>query len=159
SQNSAQLVLGYSSFLAQIDKADEAERLLISEIGISSDDTFLSDAQSFADENEMIAANQAALRRLKEITDTPVRKIGYAVELADSLRVAKKRDEAKTVITDLVKANPTNYGVVMKSADLYRRMGFDEDSLTVLKNALPLSKGHYITTIGTKLSMRLIELN
>ena len=159
SQNSAELTLGYADYLVLMEKADEAERLLASEIVRSNDDSFLSDVQSFAYDNELKTVKQAALKRLAEITDTPRRRIGYAVELADSLQSAKKRDEAKAVLVDLVKANPTNYGVVMKASDMYRRMGFDEDSLTVLKNALPLSKGGYTTTIAVKLSKRLIELN
>ena len=159
SQNAAELTLGYADYLVLIEKGEEAERLLTAEIARSNDDAFLSNVQSFAYENEMTTVKQAALKRLAEITDTPRRKIRYSVELVDSLRAAKKRDEAKAVLADLVKANPTNFGVVTKSADMYRRMGFDEDSLSVLKNALPLSKGEYTTSIAGKLSKRLIELN
>ena len=143
----------------QIDKPDDAVRLLTSEIASSNDDAFLSEVQNFAYENELKAVDHAALKRLAKITDTLRRKIGYAVELADSLRTAKKRDEAEAVLADLVKANPTNYGVIVKASDMYRQMGFDEDSLSVLKNVLPLSKGQYTTTIAAKLSKRLIELN
>jgi predicted Zn-dependent protease len=153
------MTLGYAGYLIQIDKADHATRLLTSEIAVSDDDAFLSEAQSFAYDNELKPVAQAALKRLAEITDTPRRKIGYAVELADSLRAAKKRDEAKVVLANLVELNPTNYGVVLKASDMYRRMGFDEDSLSVLKNALPLSKGNYTAMLSAKLSKRLIELN
>jgi cytochrome c-type biogenesis protein CcmH/NrfG/thioredoxin-like negative regulator of GroEL len=155
----SRLALGYANYLLHIEKPEEAEQLLTKEVSASSDDDFLADVRSFAEENDLGSVDRAALKRLGAITETPRRKIAFSIELADSLSSQKKRDEAKAVLADLIRMYPTNYGVVMKTSDLYKRLGFDEDSLAVLRNALPLSKGEYTAQIAAKLSTRLIQLN
>ncbi len=125
---------------------------------MSRDSEFLEAARNFYESEDRDAGEQAALKRLAQITESPRRTIKYRLQLAESFSDSLKPDAAKTVLAELVSKFPNNYGVVMNSADLYRRIGFDDESVAVLQSALTRSRGGYRTQIAGKLSQSLIRL-
>lgn len=152
------LTLAYSRFLTEIKKGDEAERLLDQAIALSRNSEFLEDARNQYESQNRIRGEQAALKRLAEVTESPRRTIKYRLQLAESFSDSRQPDAAKSVLVELVTKFPKNYGVVTTASDLYRRIGKNDESVAVLKSALARSRGDYRTQIAAKLSQNLVRL-
>jgi len=157
-KNAAYLALGYADYLIAVEKPDEAARTLNTAISASRDKGFLESALDLYSSNELAAGEQHALARLAEVSESPRRSIGYRLRLVRSYQQARDRDKAKRSLADLLAKFPTNYGVVTEASDLYRSLGFENESTAVLNNALAKSRGVYKNKIAGKLSRHLIDL-
>ncbi len=137
------LSLGYAEFLHKIKQSEKAESVLNLAILNSRDSEFLEEAQEFYQSNENLAGEQIVLRRLAEIAENPRQKISNRLLLAESFEENKQRSSAKNELDFLVRNYPTNFGVISETSDFYWRLGFENESVTVLNNALPKSKGKF----------------
>lgn len=153
------LTLGYAEFLIKTKQNDKAESVLNRAIERSADKDFLEAAKDFYQTENNIAGEQIALRRLADTVKNPRQTIAYRLQLADSLAENQKRDSAKAVLEKLVRQFPTNYGVLIETSDFYNRLGFENESVNVLENALPMSRGAYRNALAQKLAGHLIQLN
>lgn len=156
--DSEYLTLAYAGFLSDINKGDEAERLLDQAIAVSRNTEFLEDARRQYESQNRVPGEQAALKRLAEVTESPRRTIKYRLQLAESFIDSRQPDAAKSVLVNLASKFPKNYGVVTTASDLYRRIGKNDESVAVLKAALIRSRGDYRTQIAAKLSQNLVRL-
>ena len=157
--NSEYLSLGYAEFLSKTKRKTEAEKVLNAAISISTDTDFLDEANDFYQTEGIFTGAQFALSRLARIAPNPRKKISYNLELVESLEENGRRDAAKDTLLQLVKNFPTNYGVILESSNVFRRLGFEDESAQILQNALPKSKGVYRSALAKKLADRLINLN
>lgn len=108
---------------------------------------------------EIESGEQFVLKRLAETTESPRQTIKYRLQLAESFSENKQRDSAKTILGELVRKFPTNYGVLTEASDFYWRLGFENESAALLQNALPKSRGAYRNALAQRLAKRLISLN
>ena len=152
------LTLAYAEFLTDINKGDEAERLLDRAIAVSHNSEFLEDARRQYEGQNRVIGEQAAMKRLAEVTESPRRTIKYRLQLAESFSDSHRPDAARSVLVELVRKFPKNYGVVTTAAEIYRRIGKNDESVAVLKAALTRSRGEYRTQIAAKLSQNLVRL-
>jgi tetratricopeptide (TPR) repeat protein len=157
SPNASFLALGYAEFLVEINQSAKAENVLNRAIAPSRDAEFLEAAKDFYASEEIKAGEQFALKRLAETSDSPRRKIAYHLQLAESFEQNGERDKAKSILTQLVKRFPTNFGVLTETSDFYWRLGFEKESIGLLQNVLPRSRGAYRTRLAQKLSKRLVQ--
>lgn len=151
------LALGYAELLVKTGRDAKAENVLNRAIRQSRDAEFLEAAQEFYTSEEIKTGEQIVLRRLAETSDRPRRKIAYQLQLAESFEETGERDAAKSVLMRLVQKFPTNFGVLIATSDFYRRLGFENESIGLLQNALPRSRGEYRVRLAQKLSKRLVQ--
>ncbi|MBX7170559.1 MAG: tetratricopeptide repeat protein [Pyrinomonadaceae bacterium] len=144
----------YAEILRDLDKKEQANRLLQQQIRQSKDTEFLESARDFSDEIEPIALN-----RLAEIASSPRKSISYNLRLADFYRENKQPNVAKQILTRLRQKFPTNYGVLTESADFYWSLGANEQAIAVLQNGFSKAKGNYRFAFASRLAKRLISLN
>lgn len=158
-KDSSFLSLGYAEFLAANKQRERAESVLNEAIGKSANKKFLEAAKDFYQSKDNAAGEQIALQRLAETEKNPRLTISYRLQSADLYGENQKRDSAKIVLEKLVRQFPTNYGVITETSDFYKRLGFENESAEVLKNALPKSRGAYRNALSAKLARRLIQLD
>lgn len=158
-QNPTFLALGYAELLSEIGHRQKAEITLNRAVGQSTNQKFIEAARDFYRSEENFAGEQIALKRLAEITNSPREKIGYQLQLAESFEENQRPDSAKTVLSNLVGRFPNNYGVLIEAADFYNRLGFENESVAVLQNALPRSRGKFRRLLAQKLAKNLIRLD
>lgn len=152
------LSLGYAEFLAKSRQTEMSERVLNRAIAHSRDEDFLEAAREFYRTEENKTGEQIALRRLAGTAENPRRKIQFQLQLAENLAANGGREAAKIALRNLARAFPTNYGVITETADFYWRLGFENEAVAALQNALPKSRGAYRRRIAQKLASRLIKL-
>ena len=157
SRDASFLALGYAEFLAEIKQNAKAENVLNRAIRQSRETEFLEAAKDFYASEEIKTGEQFALKRLGETSDSPRRKIAYHLQLAESFEENGERDKAKSILTQMVKRFPTNFGVLTATSDFYWRLGFEDESIGLLQNALPRSRGGYRVRLAQKLSKRLVQ--
>ncbi len=153
------LSLGYAEFLFKIKQNDKAASVLNRAVGRSRDKNFLEAARSVYSSEDAKAGEQTALKRLAETTESARSAIQFRLQLAGSYEENHNRARAKTVVSELVRKFPTNYGVLNESADFYSRLGYDDEAVAALQNALPKSRGRYRNALAHKLAGRLIRLD
>ncbi|MDQ3800771.1 MAG: tetratricopeptide repeat protein, partial [Acidobacteriota bacterium] len=151
------LALGYAEFLVKIKRNAKAESVLNRAISQSRDAEFLEEAKDFCASEEIESGERDALKRLAETSDSPRRKISYHLLLATSFEEAGERDAARAILGQTVRNFPTNFGVLTEASDFYWRLGFENESIALLQNALPRSRGAYRGWLAQKLSGRLIQ--
>jgi tetratricopeptide (TPR) repeat protein len=153
------LALGYAEFLFKIDRVSKAENVLRRAVRETRDRDFIEAAKDFCESEENAAGARLALGRLAELAESPRPKIAYRLQLAESYATDKNRRSARAVLSGLLREYPTNYGVLIESADIYDRLGFENDSVAALAGSLPRSRGVYRVKIGGELARRLERLN
>lgn len=158
-KDSGFLALGDAEFLTKIKQTEKAETVLNQAVRQSSDKEFIEAAREFYQSENNPSGEQTALKRLTEIVFSPRQAISYRLQLAESFEESRDRNRAGAVLAELVRKFPTNYGVLSESADFYYRLGFENESVAVLQNALPRSLGYYRTALARKLAKRLIRLD
>ncbi|HEX9928606.1 MAG TPA: tetratricopeptide repeat protein [Pyrinomonadaceae bacterium] len=158
-KDSGFLALGFAEFLTKIKQSKKAESFLNQAVRQSADKEFIEAAGEFYQSENNFSGEQRALKRLTEIVSSPRQAIPYRLQLAESFEENRDRNSAKAVLAELVRKFPTNYGVLTESADFYYRLGFENESVAVLQNALSRSRGYYRTALAEKLARRLIQLN
>ncbi|MGI8787700.1 MAG: hypothetical protein ACR2HG_08080 [Pyrinomonadaceae bacterium] len=158
-KDSTFLSLGYAEFLVEIKEKAQAEKILNQAIAQSRNKEFLDAVKDFYDSEEMNSGEQVVLKRLAETTANSRQTIAYRLQLAQNFSENKERDSAKAVLAKLVENFPTNYGVLTESSNFYWRLGFENESVQVLQNALPRSRGAYRSAIAERLAKRLVTLN
>jgi len=158
-KDASYLSLGYAELLAEIEQPAKAENVLNRAIAESRDTEFLEAARNFYASADLKSGEQIALKRLAATTESPRRTISYYLQLAESFEEAGERDAARAILSQTVGKFPLNYGVLTEASDFYRRLGFENESIEVLQNALPKSRGKYRREIAQKLAKRLISLN
>jgi cellulose synthase operon protein C len=158
-KDAAYLSLGYAELLGKIEQPAKAETVLNRAVLQSRDTDFLEAAKDFYSSEAIKAGEQLVLKRLAERSESPRRTISYYLQLAQSFEENGERDSAKAILSQTVARFPLNYGVVTEASDFYRRLGFENESIEVLQNALPKSRGEYRTDIAQKLAKRLVSLN
>lgn len=158
-KDSSFLALAYAEFLVKIKQTSKAEALLNQAINRSDNKDFLNAAHSFYQTESNLAGEQTALKRLAEISANPRQKIQFQLQLAASFEEDRKRDAAKNILENLILKFPTNYGVLTETVAFYKRLGFEADAVSVLKIALPQSKGIYRTELAQKLAGFLVQTN
>ena len=151
------LALGYAEFLSRIKQKAQAENVLNRAIRRSRNAEFLEAARDFYAAGEIPSGERAALRRLAETSDSPRREISYHLQLAESFERGGEREAAKSVLARLAQKFPTNFGVLTETSDFYRRLGFENESIAILQNAVARGRGAYRTRLAQKLSKRLIQ--
>ncbi len=158
-RDASRLALGYAEFLAKTKRTATAETILNRAVKQSRDQEFLEAARDFYRIEGIKAGEQIALQRLAETAETAREAIQFRLQSAENYEANKNRPAAKTVLAELVGKYPTNYGVLTEAADFYARMGFENESVAVLQNALPASRGRYRNALAQKLASRLIRLD
>lgn len=153
------LTLGYAEFLAKIKETEKAETVLNRAVSRSRDREFLEAARDFYQSEEIKAGEQIALKRLAETAESARQAIQFRLQSAENYEANKNRRAAKIVLAELVRKYPTNYGVLTEAADFYSRLGFENESVAVLRNALPVSRGEYRNALARKLASGLIRLD
>lgn len=152
--NNERAVLHYAELLRDLEKTDEAENILRQEIAQNSNKVFLESAKHFSNK-----AEEFALLRLADISLNPKEIIARKLELADFYQENRQPNEAKKILTNLVKKFPNNFGVITESANVFWSLGASSQAVKVLQNALLRSRGTYRTAIASVLSTRLVSLN
>jgi tetratricopeptide (TPR) repeat protein len=158
SDNSA-LILGYADLLYSIKQRDQAAAILELKVSQSQNTTFIEKAQNLFSDFEDSAGEIAALKRLTQTAGNQRKRISYTLELANALNDDNQRENAKNVFSKLVADYPTNYGVLVETADFYWKNDYQEDSINVLRKGFELSKGEYRHKFARFLSDELISLN
>ncbi len=158
-KDASYLSLGYAELLAKIKETERAETVLNRAISQSKDREFLESTRDFYQSENVKSGEQIALKRLAQTAENPRQSIQFRLQLAENYEENKNRAAAKTALAELVRNFPTNYGVLTEAADFYARLGFDDEAVAVLQNALPASRGHYRNSLAEKLASRLIRLN
>ena len=158
-KNASFASLGYAEFLARIKQNDRSEAILNRAVAQSANADFLEAARNFYQSEDDQSGEQTVLKRLAETTKSPRRTIRFRLQLAASYEEGNKREAAKIVLANLVREFPKNYGVLTETSDVYWNAGFENESVSVLQNALSQSVGAYRTALSSKLSGRLIQTN
>jgi tetratricopeptide (TPR) repeat protein len=153
------LTLGYAELLGEIEQPEKAENVLNRAILQSRDTEFLEAARDFYASADIESGERVALKRLAAGSESPRRTIKYYLQLAESFEKTGEREAARAIVSQTVEKFPLNYGVLTEASDFYRRLGFENESIAVLQNALPKSRGEYRADIAQKLAKRLISLN
>ena len=158
-KDAAYLSLGYAELLVKIEQPEKAENVLNRAILQSRDTEFLEAARDFYASENIEPGEQTALKRLAATSESPRRAISYYLQLANSFEQTGERDRARRILAQTIGKFPLNYGVLTEASDFYRRLGFENESIAVLQNALAKSRGRYRSEIARKLAKRLINLN
>ncbi len=158
-QDDSNLVLAYADFLQRDEQMSQVKTVLKLEITHSQDKDFLESARGFFSENDDKNGEQTALRRLAETSKSPRGAISYRLQLADSLLDENRRDEAETVVSELLKKFPTNYGVLSESADIYWRINARDEAIHVLQTGVNQGKGKFQYIFSRKLAAKLVLQN
>jgi tetratricopeptide (TPR) repeat protein len=157
--DSASLVLDYADLLSDAGERSRAAALLKQEIAHHDSREFLKSARDILAGKEDEGVGQLALKHLVAVTTTPRYAISYRLQLAASAEQRGSRLEASSVLHELVRKFPTNFGVLNEADSFYWRMGLREDSLRVLEDAMRRGKGKFYYVFGRKLAARLILMN
>lgn len=152
------LSLGYAEFLFKIKQIDEATGVLNGAVARSRSKDFLEAARDLYESESVKTGEQTALKRLAETAESARSNIQFNLQLAESYEENQNRATAKTVFGELVRRFPTVYGVLNEAANFYSQFGYDDESIAVLRNALPKSRGEYRGALARKLASRLIRL-
>ncbi|MGC2236889.1 MAG: tetratricopeptide repeat protein, partial [Pyrinomonadaceae bacterium] len=153
------LALGYAEFLTKIKRTEKAGSVLNQEIKQSRNIEFLEAAKDFYQSEDNETGEQIALKQLADVSSNPRHSIAFRLQLAESFEENNERDSAKTVLAEMVRKFPTNYGVLTESSDFYYRLGFESEAVNVLQSAISKSKGFYRSALAHKLGKRLIQLD
>jgi tetratricopeptide (TPR) repeat protein len=146
--------LSYAELLRDLAKDVEAQRLLRPQIVRSKDTEFLTAVKSSFDE-----LRPTTLSRLAEIATSSKKRISYRLQEADYYREKNRPEEARRILADLQQKFPTNYGVLIESADFYWSLGTNETALRVLRAGLAKARGQYRLAIAARLAERLISID
>lgn len=153
------LELGYAEFLFRIKQNTKAENVLQRAVRQSRNAQFLENALETASEFSSEKAKRIVLQKLAESAEKRPSQIDYALQLAENFAQSKETIKAKNVLKNLVGMFPTNYGVLVETSDSLARLGFADESIRVLRNALPKSVGQYRILLAQKLAKHLIANN
>ncbi|MDQ2745936.1 MAG: tetratricopeptide repeat protein, partial [Acidobacteriota bacterium] len=156
-KNDPFLALGYAEFLRKAKENQPAALILNRAVADSQDDEFLEAARDFYQTADDQTNEQFVLKKLAAAAKSPRRAIRFELQSAKNYEEAGQRDAAKNMLANLVRRFPTNYGVLTESSDVYWSLGFEKDSIGVLQNALPKSRGAYQTALSEKLSGLLVK--
>jgi tetratricopeptide (TPR) repeat protein len=157
--DAAFLSLGYAEFLTASKQTKKAEPILNQAIRNSSNLDFLEAAKGFYQTDQTKSGEQIALKRLSEVAPSARQKIQNALDLAESFEESGDPIKAKKVLDGLAGKFPTNYGVLIEASNFYKRLGYENESAQILRNALPRSRGEYRNRIAAKLAARLVNLD
>jgi tetratricopeptide (TPR) repeat protein len=157
--STAGVALGYAELLKDVNRWDEASALLAREVAHSGDEEFIGSAQGLFSDAEDAGGERACLKRLAQLSRSPRRLISYSLQLAESYGSGGARASAASVLRGLAAKFPFNYGVVLEASNFYRRLGFAEDSLGLLRAGAARGKGRYRREFERRLAARLLELN
>ncbi|MGI8639019.1 MAG: tetratricopeptide repeat protein [Pyrinomonadaceae bacterium] len=133
--------------------------VLKQEISRSENKDFLDSAREFFAANDNKNGEQIALRRLAQTATSSRNAISYRLQLADSFLEENRRDEAKSVVSELLAKFPTNYGVLSESADIYWQMNARDDAIRVLQAGASRGKGKFQYLFSRKLAAKLVLQN
>ncbi|HMV87691.1 MAG TPA: hypothetical protein PKA34_31670 [Blastocatellia bacterium] len=151
------ILLGYVYLLNDLERWPEVAPLLKRQIPTSNWEAFLDDAQELFREHDDAAGEQAVLRRLAAVARTERLRISYRLQLAAAAEKNGQKENAAALLSQLVAAYPTNYGVLTEAADFYWRLGKREQSTRLLANSIQRSKGRYRYVLARKLAARQSE--
>ena len=157
--NSSPLVLGYADLLKNVGRWETASALLQQEVARSSSQNFLERARDVFANAQDTAGEQAVLVRLVALARSPRLAISYRLQLAESYHAEGQARAAASVLNDLVRQFPTNYGVLSEAANFYWRMGMRENTLRILQVGMKRGKGRFHYIFARKLAAREIEMN
>ncbi|MBV9924579.1 MAG: tetratricopeptide repeat protein [Acidobacteria bacterium] len=157
SANGAHVAVGYAELLRDAGRREEASKLLSGEVARSDDEDFIETARGIFSENEEAEGERACLFRLIKVSRSPRHVISYSLRLAEAYGQGE-RESAAAVLRGLVRQFPVNYGVLREASSSYRRLGFAEESLQVLRGAAARARGHYRRDFARRLAARLLEL-
>jgi cellulose synthase operon protein C len=153
------VALGYAELLKDVGRWDEASALLAREVAHSGDEEFIGSARELFSDAKGAGGERACLNRLVQLSRSPRRMISYSLQLAESYGSGGARASAASVLRGLAARFPFNYGVVLEASSFYRRLGFTEDSLRLLRAGAARGKGRYRREFERRLAARLLELN
>jgi cellulose synthase operon protein C len=152
------VALGYAELLKEVGRWDEASALLAREVAHSGDEEFIGSAKELFSDAKDTGGERACLNRLVQLSRSPRRVISYSLQLAESYG-SGERASAASVLRGLAARFPFNYGVVLEASSFYRRLGFTEDSLGLLRAGAARGRGRYRREFERRLAARLLELN
>jgi tetratricopeptide (TPR) repeat protein len=152
------LMFGYVNLLHEAKADAQASALLRREVATNLDPLFLERAH-----DELAAANdrageRLALRRLVAAAPAPRARISYRLQLAESYQTTGETDAATSVLDELTRQYPTNYGVLTETASCYWRLGRRAASLNVLRAGMTRGRGRFHYIFARKLATRELEL-
>jgi tetratricopeptide (TPR) repeat protein len=153
------VAVGYAELLKGVGRWGDAARLLAGEVARSEDADFIESAQSIFSEADDAGGERACLRRLIEVSRGPRQVISYSLQLAENYGQKGERVGAGAVLRGLVRKFPVNYGVLQEASSFYRRLGFADESLRVLRSGVTRGKGRFRRDFARRLAVRLLELN
>jgi tetratricopeptide (TPR) repeat protein len=153
------VALGYAELLKDVNRWGEASKLLAREVAQSGDEDFIESAQGIFSDAKDAGGERACLSRLVQVSRSPRHLISYSLQLAENYGRAGERASAASVLRGLTYRFPFNYGVIQSASGFYRRLGFTEESLSLLRYAAARGKGRYRRDFERRLAARLLELN
>jgi len=153
------VTLGYAALLKEAGLRAEASRLLAGEVARSVDAEFVGRVREEFAAADDDAGERACLRRLIRLSGGARQLIASSLQLAASHAGEGEREAAASVLRGLVGRYPSNYGVLQEAAAFYRRLGLEEESLSVLRAGAARGKGRYRRHFARSLAARLLELN
>jgi cellulose synthase operon protein C len=153
------LLLGYATFLQEVDRWNVAIRLLMDEIARSKSQDFLDGARNLFYMVEDKSGELAILKRLSLVAKNPRFTISYSLQLAEAYEKSGNREEVIRTLRELLRKFPTNYGVVSESADIYWRVGEEKEAINLLRDGMQRGKGRYHYIFGRKLAARELDRN
>jgi tetratricopeptide (TPR) repeat protein len=152
------LVFGYVNLLHEAKADAQVSALLRREVATNLAPQFLERAH-----DELAAANdrageRLALRRLIASAPAPRARISYRLQLAESYQTTGATDAAASVLDELTRQYPTNYGVLTETASCYWRLGRRAAALNVLRAGMTRGRGRFHYIFARKLATRELEL-
>jgi tetratricopeptide (TPR) repeat protein len=153
------VVLGYAELLKDVNRWNEASKLLAREVAQSGDEDFIGSAQGLFSDAKDDGGERACLKRLVQVTRSPRHVISYSLQLAGDYERSGERAPAATVLRGLTAKFPFNYGLIQEASSFYRRLGYTEESLRLLREGASRGKGRYRREFEHRLAARLLELN
>lgn len=153
------VAVGYAELLNESGRREEASKLLAGEVARSDDADFIETARAVFSDGEDAEGERACLLRLISVSRSPRHIISYSLQLAKAYGRQGERDASAAILRGLVRKFPVNYGVLQEVSSSYRRLGFAEESLGVLRDAAARARGRYRRDFARRLAARLLELN
>lgn len=158
-RDGSSLVLGYVELLKDAHQWKHAATLLRGEVARSRSQSFLDRARDAFIDVKDTRGEQAALKRLIAAASSPRFAISYRLQLADAFNREGEQRNAASVLDELLRKFPANYGVLNEATDFYWRMGMREDSLRILQASYRRGKGKFHYIFARKLAARESEMN
>lgn len=153
------LTIGYTEYLRNIDRDNEADALLRDQASRRNDIDFLEAVKDIFRKQRLANDEEQTLKRLQQIARDEREALKYRLQLAAFYEQKQQMDRATQIFDQLVANYGSNLGVIQEATQYYNRAGLADKSIALFKQTIGRAQGDYKRQFTLQLAQRLQTAN